>query len=130
MVVAAAGFLLTLRWDGGGVVFALAAAMSVGMLAGAVALLVVLRRAAGSAVLSGLPRATVAALVGAVLAAAVGWIVSLPSGNGSWGSGLVFSVLSGLAVVIVYAGVVVALDRQDARALLRRGVPTSVEEKR
>ncbi|TDO35600.1 putative peptidoglycan lipid II flippase [Kribbella sp. VKM Ac-2527] len=133
LVVAAVGFLLSLRWDGGGVVFALAAAMSVGMLAGAVVLLVVLRRAAGPAVLSGLPRATVAALVGAVLAAAVGWFISLPSGDGSWGSGLVFSVLSGLAVVIVYAGVVVALDRQDARALLRRGVPTSAvtgEEKR
>jgi putative peptidoglycan lipid II flippase len=40
----------------------------------------------------------------------------------------VFSILSGLAVVIVYTAVAVALDRPDARALLRRGVPTVVEE--
>jgi putative peptidoglycan lipid II flippase len=37
-------------------------------------------------------------------------------------------MLSGLAVVVVYAAVVVALDRADARALLRRGVPNTVEE--
>jgi putative peptidoglycan lipid II flippase len=42
----------------------------------------------------------------------------------------VFSVLSGLAVVIVYGVVTVALDRPDARAVLRRGVPIAVEEKR
>ncbi|TWD74700.1 putative peptidoglycan lipid II flippase [Kribbella amoyensis] len=130
LLVAGSGFLLTLKWDGGGVVFSLAAAMSLGMVAGAVVLLVVLRRAAGPGVLHGLPRATVASLVGAVLAGATGWLVSIPAGDGSWGSGLVFAVLSGLAVVIVYAGVVVALDRPDARALLRRGVPADVEEKR
>lgn len=129
LAVAAVGFLLTLRWDGGGVVFSLAAAMSIGMLGGAVVLLVVLRRVAGPGVLSGLPRATGAALIGAVVAAAAGWFVSLPSGDGSWASALVFAVLSGLAVVIVYAGVVVAVDRPDARALLRRGVPADVERK-
>ncbi|GAA1597245.1 lipid II flippase MurJ [Kribbella sancticallisti] len=129
LVVAAAGFLLSLRWDGGGVVFSLAAAMSTGMLAGAVALLVVLRLMAGPGVLSGLSRALVAALVGAVLAGAAGWAVSLPAGDGGWGSALLFSVLSGLTVVIVYAVVAVGLDRPDARALLRRGVPTVVEEK-
>jgi len=128
LVVAVAAFLLTLRWDGGGVVFSLAAAMSIGMLAGAAVLLVVLHRAAGPGVLSGLPRATIAALIGATVAGGVGWLVSLPSGDGSWGSGLVFSILSGLAVVIVYAVVAVAVDRPDARALLRRGVPSPVEE--
>lgn len=128
LAVAVAGVLLTLRWDGVDAVGALAAAMSVGMVAGAVVLLVVLRRVAGGGVVSGLPRATVAALVGAVLAGAAGWVVALPAADGGWGSALLFSILSGLAVVIVYAVVAVALDRPDARALLRRGVPTVVEE--
>ncbi len=62
--------------------------------------------------LHGLTRATLAALVGAVLAGAAGWAVALPAGDdGGWGSALLFSVLSGLAVVIVYAVVAVALDR-------------------
>lgn len=128
LAVAVAGVLLTLRWDGVDAVGALAAAMSVGMVAGAVVLLVVLRRVAGGGVVSGLPRATAAALAGAVLAGAAGWVVALPAADGGWGSALLFSILSGLAVVIVYAVVAVALDRPDARALLRRGVPTVVEE--
>jgi putative peptidoglycan lipid II flippase len=102
--------------------------MSIGMVAGALVLLVVLRQVAGPGVLGGLPRATLAALVGAVLAGAAGWLVALPADGGGWGSALVFSILSGLAVVIVYAVVAVALDRRDARALLRRGVPIAVEE--
>lgn len=128
-LVAVSGILLTLWWDGVDAVGALAAAMSVGMVVGAVALVVVLRRAAGPGVLTGMSRAVLAALVGAALAGAAGWAVSLPAADGGWGSALIFSVLSGLAVVIVYAGVAVALDRSDARALLRRGVPTAVEEK-
>jgi putative peptidoglycan lipid II flippase len=128
LVVAVAGILLTLQWDGSETVGALAAAMSIGMVAGAVVLLVVLRRLAGPGVLGGLSRATLAALVGAVLAGGAGWLVALPAGDGGWGSALVFSILSGLAVVIVYAAVAVALDRPDTRALLRRGVPTVVEE--
>jgi putative peptidoglycan lipid II flippase len=130
LAVAAAGLVLTLRWDGLSAVGALAAAMSVGMVAGVVVLLVVLRRIAGPGVLSGLARATLAAVTGAVLAGAAGWLVALPAADGSWGSALVFSVLSGLAVVIVYGVVAVALDRPDARAVLRRGVPIAVEEKR
>lgn len=128
LVVAVAGILLTLQWDGSEAVGALAAAMSIGMVAGAVVLLVVLRRVAGPGVLGGLSRATLAALVGAVLAGAAGWLVALPASDGGWGGALVFSILSGLAVVIVYAAVAIALDRPDARALLRRGVPTVVEE--
>jgi putative peptidoglycan lipid II flippase len=128
LVVAVAGVLLTLHWDGLDAVGALAAAMSVGMVLGTVALLVVLRRVAGPGVLNGLARATLAALAGAVLAGAAGWLVALPAEGGGWPSALLFSVLSGLAVVIVYAGVAVGLDRPDARALLRRGVPTVVEE--
>ena len=75
---------------------------------------------------AGLTRATLAALVGAVLAGAAGWAVALPADDAGVGSALVFAVLSGLAVVIVYAVVAVALDRADARALLRRRL---VEEK-
>ena len=130
LAVAVAGLVLTLQWDGLDAVGALAAAMSAGMVAGAVVLLVVLRRIAGPGVLSGLARATLAALTGAVLAGAAGWLVALPARDGSWGSALVLSVLSGLVVVTVYAVVAVALDRPDARAVLRRGVPTVVEEKR
>lgn len=129
VLVAVAGVVLTQWWDGVDAVGALAAAMSVGMVAGAIALVVVLRQVAGPGVLSGLSRAGLAALVGAVLAGAAGWAVSLPADDGGWGSALLFSVLSGLAVVIVYAVVAVGLDRSDARALLRRGVPTAVEEK-
>jgi putative peptidoglycan lipid II flippase len=126
LLVAVTGLVLTVKWDA---VPALAAAMSVGMLAGAVVLLVVLQRVAGAGVLQGLSRATVATVVGAALAGAAGWAVSLPADDGGWGSALLFAVLSGLAVVIVYAAVAVLVDRPDARALLRRGVPTVVEEK-
>jgi putative peptidoglycan lipid II flippase len=119
VLVAAAGVVLTASWDA---VPALAAAMSIGMVAGAVVLLVVLRREAGAGVLAGLPRATLAALAGAVLAGAAGWAVSIPAGDAGVGEACVFAVLSGLAVVVVYAAVVLGLDRADARALLRRGV--------
>lgn len=122
IVVALAGVVLTAHWDA---VPALAAAMSIGMVVGAVVLLGVLRREAGPGVLAGSGRATLAALAGAVLAGAAGWAAALPAGNGGVGKALVFAVLSGLAVVVVYAGAAMALDRPDARALLRRG---SVEE--
>jgi putative peptidoglycan lipid II flippase len=118
ILVALAGVVLTAHWDA---VPALAAAMSVGMIVGAVVLLGVLRREAGPGVLEGSGRATLAALAGAVLAGAAGWAVALPASTGGVGKALVFAVLSGLAVVIVYAGAAVALDRTDTRALLRRG---------
>jgi putative peptidoglycan lipid II flippase len=118
ILVALAGVVLTAHWDA---VPALAAAMSVGMIVGAVVLLGVLRREAGPGVLEGSGRATLAALAGAVLAGAAGWAVALPASIGGVGKALVFAVLSGLAVVIVYAGAAVALDPTDTRALLRRG---------
>ncbi len=96
--------------------------MSVGMVLGAVAILLVLRREAGPGVLAGLARATLAALAGAVLAGAAGWAVSLPADDAGLESAVVFSVLSGLAVVLVYAVVAVVLDRADVRALRRRGL--------
>jgi putative peptidoglycan lipid II flippase len=123
VLVAVAGVVLTAKWDA---VPALAAAMSIGMVVGAVILLGVLRREAGPGVLAGAGRATLAALAGAVLAGAAGWVVALPAGNGGVGKALGFAALSGLTAVIVYAGVAMALDRTDTRALLRRG---SVEEK-
>jgi putative peptidoglycan lipid II flippase len=119
VVVMVAGVVLTAEWDA---VPALAAAMSVGMVLGAVAILLVLRREGGPGVLAGLARATLAALVGAVLAGAAGWAVSLPADDAGVGSAVVFSVLSGLAVVLVYAVVAVVLDRADVRALRRRGL--------
>lgn len=119
VLVAAAAVVLTAFWDA---VPALAAAMSVGMVAGALALLVVLRREAGPAVLAGLSRATLAGIVGAVLAGAAGWAVALPAADAGVGTAVVFSMLSGLAVVVVFAAVAVALDRTDTRVLLRRGV--------
>jgi putative peptidoglycan lipid II flippase len=122
IVVALAGVVLTVHWDA---VPALAAAMSIGMVLGAVVLLGVLRREAGPDVLAGSGRATLAALAGAALAGAAGWAVALPSAHSGVGKALVFAVLSGLAVVVVYAGAAMALDRTDTRAVLRRG---SVEE--
>ena len=123
VLVALAGVVLTANW---GAVPALAAAMSIGMVVGAVVLLAVLRREAGPEVLAGLPRATLAALVGATLAGAAGWVVALPADGAGVGAAVVFSVLSGLAVVLVYAAVVLVLDRADARVVLRRRL---VEEK-
>ncbi|MFI6676693.1 murein biosynthesis integral membrane protein MurJ [Kribbella sp. NPDC050470] len=119
VLVAVSGVVLTASWDA---VPALAAAMSIGMVAGAIVLLVVLRREAGPGVLAGLPRATLAALVGAVLAGAAGWAVSLPAGDAGVGKACLFAVLSGLAVVVVYAAVAVVLDRADVRALRSRGL--------
>ena len=122
IVVALSGVVLTASWDA---VPALAAAMSIGMILGAVVLLGVLRREAGPGVLAGWGRATLAALAGAVLAGAAGWAVALPAAHSGVGTAVLFAVLSGVAVVVVYAGAAVALDRTDTRALLRRG---SVEE--
>ncbi|MGW6282979.1 murein biosynthesis integral membrane protein MurJ [Kribbella sp. NPDC055071] len=116
-LVAVTGVVLTARWDA---VPALAAAMSVGMVVGAVVLVIVLSRAAGSAALVGLGRATLAALVGAAVAGAAGWAVALPADNAGVGAAVVFALLSGLAVVLVYVVVVLGLDRADARALIRR----------
>jgi putative peptidoglycan lipid II flippase len=118
--VAVGGATFSLRWDGVDVVGALAAGMSVGMLAGAVVLLVFLRRIAGRGAIAGLRRATVAALAGAVAAGLIGRLVAAPSSDGGWGSALTFAVLAGLAIVGVYAAVVLAIDRSAARALLRR----------
>ncbi|WP_242000157.1 murein biosynthesis integral membrane protein MurJ [Kribbella rubisoli] len=120
VLVALAGVALTARWAA---VPALAAAMSVGMVIGAVVLLGVLRREAGPTVLTGFARATLAALVGAALAGAAGWLVSVPAGDAGPAKAVVFALLSGLAVVLVYAGVVLVLDRADARALVRREKP-------
>ncbi len=124
VLVALAGVVLTNRWDA---VPALAAAMSVGMVVGAAVLLGVLRREVGPDVLAGYGRATLAALVGAVLAGAAGWLAARPADGAGPGTAVVFAVLSGLAVVIVYAVVAIALDQPDARALLRR---RPAEEKR
>jgi putative peptidoglycan lipid II flippase len=120
VLVALAGVVLTARWAA---VPALAAAMSVGMVIGAVVLLGVLRREAGPTVLAGFARATLAALVGAALAGAAGWLVSAPAGDAGPAKAVVFALLSGLTVVLVYAGVVLVLDRADARALVRREKP-------
>nr|WP_238355612.1 lipid II flippase MurJ [Kribbella sandramycini] len=119
VLVAISGIALTTQWDA---VPALAAAMSIGMVLGAVVLLGVLRKDAGPEALAGLVRATLAAVVGAVLAGAAGWAVALPAQDGGVGSAVLFAALSGLAVVAVYGVVAVVLDRADARALLRRGV--------
>jgi putative peptidoglycan lipid II flippase len=123
VLVALTGVALTAEW---GAVPALAAAMSAGMVVGAVVLLAVLRREAGPGVFAGFGRATLAALVGATLAGGVGWLVAVPSGDAGVGAAVVFAVLAGLAVVVVYAVVVLVLDRADARVVLRRGL---VEEK-
>jgi putative peptidoglycan lipid II flippase len=74
-------------------------------------------------VLDGFARATLAALVGAALAGAAGWLVSVPAGDAGPAKAVMFAILSGLSVVAVYAGVVLGLDRADARALVRREKP-------
>ncbi len=100
-------------------VVALSGAGSVGMLAGAVALLVAVRRAAGRTALAGLARTAAVALPAAVLAGGVGWLVArrlvAEAPSGSVGGALGAGVIAAVAALAVFAVPVVVFDRGAIR---------------
>ncbi len=100
-------------------VVALSGAGSVGMLAGAVALLVAVRRAAGRTALAGLARTAAVALPASVLAGGVGWFVARSLVNaapsGSLGGALGAAVAAAVAALAVFAVPVLVFDRRAVR---------------
>lgn len=106
---------------GAGLVAAgLGAAMSCGLLLGAVALLFGVVRTGGVAALAGFPRALLAGLAGAALAGVVGyWIGGFFAGGGLW-LALAGAIVCAVGVILVFGGLVAVLDRGDARQLLAR----------
>jgi putative peptidoglycan lipid II flippase len=109
----------------------LAAAVSIAMVAGGVAILWAVRRIAGAAALAGVARAAVAAALAATVAAVAGRLAAWPAADGGWGSAVLFAVLSGLAVAVCFGATVWwtggDMTRQAVRSLsggrLRRAGP-------
>jgi putative peptidoglycan lipid II flippase len=95
-----------------------AVANSVGMVLLGAVLLVMVSRRAGRPALSGVGRATGAALLAGALAAAAGMAVRLPlpATPGAWGAALA-GMLSGVVVAVVFVGIVLLFDRRDLRPL-------------
>jgi putative peptidoglycan lipid II flippase len=102
---------------------ALSLGNSVGMLALGALLVAAVRRHAGAAALTGLPRATVVGIVAAVVAGLAGWGVvegvrhaygPTPAG---WAS-LLSGMLGGVVVAVVFLAVTYPLDRHDLRPLV------------
>jgi putative peptidoglycan lipid II flippase len=83
-------------------------------------LLAVVRRRAGAAALAGLPRAMLAGLLAAGLAAAAGIGAGRLVGDATPGvaAALGQGMLSGAVILVVFLGVVYAVDRRDVRPLL------------
>jgi putative peptidoglycan lipid II flippase len=122
-VAAAAALVLTAVLPGDERVFALALANSVGMIALGVLLVAAVRRRAGARALAGLPRATAAGIVAAVVAGLAGWGVveglqhvfgPTPAG---WAS-LLSGMLGGVVVAVVFLAVTYPLDRHDLQPLV------------
>lgn len=109
--------------DAGATLRALAIGNTVGMLVAGVALVVVLRGAAGRAAVAGLPR-TLAVLVAAGVVAAVAgrWVVDAAQSLTAGVPGAVLAAAGGAVLVVVLVGGAVAvLDRSTVTGLLRRG---------
>jgi putative peptidoglycan lipid II flippase len=103
---------------------ALGAGNTVGMLAAGVALLVELRRAAGSAALAGLPRTCVALVVGGVAGAFGGRLAAdavLALVGDTVAAALSAGIGGALVAMVIGCGVVLLVDRDVVRALLRQG---------
>jgi putative peptidoglycan lipid II flippase len=124
-VAAAAAFALSLGARPEHVVVAAGGGVSIGLVAGAVAMLVVIARSLGSPASRGVGRAGVAAVVGAVLAAAVGRFVTDLLPHTSVATALVVTLVAGAVTLAVFVVVAGLIDRNDVRAVLRRrrGVP-------
>lgn len=121
--VAAASIVLSLIVAPSDRVTVLGAANSAGMTVLAVVLVVMVARRAGRGALAGLPRATVAALVAAAAAAAAGIAVRAPlPATPGVGGDIAEGIVSGVVAVAVFAIITLAIDRDDARLLLRRAI--------
>jgi putative peptidoglycan lipid II flippase len=124
-VAAAAALVLTGALPGVDRVLALALANSVGMLTLGALLVVAVRRRAGEASLTGLPRATGLGIVAAVLAGLAGWgavegLRQLPGAAAPGWWSLLSGMLGGVVVAVVFLGVLYPLDRRDVAPLLAR----------
>ena len=102
------------------VVVALALGLSIGQTAAAIPMVIITRRIRGRAAVQGVGRATLAGLVAAAGAAAVGAAVSiaLPAGHKLLDA-LVATLAAGCAVV-AFAALAFVLDRGDTEAVLAR----------
>lgn len=111
--------------DGPAALRALAIGSSVGMLVAGLALVLVLRSAAGAGAVAGLPRTLAVLLVGGTLAAVVGrWTVDAVESLTDGLPGALVAGAGGAAVALaVVVGLVAALDRTTLTGLLRRGAP-------
>jgi putative peptidoglycan lipid II flippase len=113
---------------------ALTAANSAGMLVLGAMMMVLVRRRAGAGALAGVRRAAGTAVLAGTLAAAVGILVRWPLTGAVWDAAarahpggtpgyprvVLAGMLSGVAVAVVFAGVVLVVDRRDARPMLAR----------
>jgi putative peptidoglycan lipid II flippase len=111
--------------DGPAALRALAIGSSVGMLVAGMALVLVLRSAAGAEAVAGLPRTLAVLLVGGTLAAVVGrWTVDAVESLTDGLPGALVAGAGGAAIALaVVVGLVAALDRTTLTGLLRRGAP-------
>jgi putative peptidoglycan lipid II flippase len=111
--------------DGPAALRALAIGSSVGMLVAGLALVVVLRSAAGAEAVAGLPRTLAVLLAGGTLAAVVGrWTVDAVESLTDGLPGALAAGAGGAAIALaVVVGLVAALDRTTLTGLLRRGAP-------
>lgn len=119
-----AGPATTVRW--------LAAGTSLGLVVGAVALAVLVRRGWGSRSLAVPPRPLVAAAAGAAAAAAAGWWLGGAWHVGGLADAAVQCAAVALGAVVVLAAVTLLVDRSVVARLRRPGtglaVPESAEE--
>ncbi|GAB2594663.1 membrane protein [Paractinoplanes abujensis] len=124
-IVAAGSALMLAGWGQERLVFGLGLANSIGMSVIGLLLVLAVRRHAGPAALAGLGRITLVTVVAAGLAALAGWGVvaglgplfgPTPQVLGS----IVQGILGGLAVLVVFVGVVYPLARHDLAPLARR----------
>ena len=105
------------------VVVALSICMSVGLLAAAGLALFLVKSAAGTAALRGLPRAAAAAISAAVVAGGAGLLVTTTVESlwsvtvDSWGGALVAAALAGSVVVTTFVLLVLLIDGDDLRTL-------------
>lgn len=111
--------------DGPAALRALAIGSSVGMLVAGLALVLVLRSAAGAEAVAGLPRTLAVLLIGGTLAAVVGrWTVDAVESLTDGLPGALVAGAGGAAIALaVVVGLVAALDRTTLTGLLRRGAP-------
>jgi putative peptidoglycan lipid II flippase len=101
------------------VVPALGAGTSIGLTAGGIALLALVRRGGSGAGLRGCGRASLAGLAGALAGAAAGLGVSVAVRSYGFWPNFGITLFASVAVLAVFGGVVLLVDGGDLRAVLR-----------